>query len=461
MTKWIIQSNPKMFDAINAFAALGSIDWKQVINAEIGDIVFIYVAAPVKAIMLKCKAIKVNLLSSEIDDSEYVLDGTTFENYGKYMRLEMIDTFKEDTLPYDHLKQHGLKSVQGPMKLVGELEDYVESIISGGNVFLELSDITDDVLIIKVNKSYREGMAPLELYDVTRGCWKRKIESVSKAEYALSVSDGIVREVYRIDNWKPSNEVKRETIANNPDTEKERITFTGEVADDVIRNKYIGKNVKNLYKWGEADPLKLILGKTDSKNEDSINVAKEPIKIIQEAGNEKIICPNCRIKFKRAMRCPECGQLILYKEKWNKPKLADLDEWVNASEIEGATSEEVGDFARKLCSSDGFSYHVGAVDLSLDIVDSENMTIMSVLMLFGKGDSFAFQPLALEGGADKYNLNTEAISEFLKKMKPYLIPNQKNKPYERANGYYYIEYKTLIEKADEIERILIDLKNSL
>lgn len=25
-----------------------------------------------------------------------------------------------------------------------------------------------------------------------------------------------------------------------------------------------------------------------------------------------VICPNCRMRFKRAQRCPECGQLILY-----------------------------------------------------------------------------------------------------------------------------------------------------
>ncbi len=461
MTKWMVQNNPKMFDAVGAFAELGKVDWRQVIKAEVGDTVYIYVAAPIKAIKIKCKVIEVNLPTETIEDSKFTLDGASFENYGKYMRLELVENYDDNLLPYDKMTQHGLKSVQGPMRIVGELDAFIESVSSSGATMLELRDITDNVLIIKINKSFREDMSPLELYDVTRGCWKRKLESVSKAEYALSVSDSIVREVYRIDNWKPSYEVKRETIANNPDTEKERITFTGEVADDDVRNKYLGKNVKNLYKWGEADPLKLILGKSDGENVDSINVAKKPIDIIQEDGGDKVVCPKCKTKFKRAMRCPECGQLILYKEKWNKPKLTDLDDWIAASNIDGATSREVGDFVRKVCANDGFSYHVGAVDLSVDIVDSEDRTIMSVFMLFGKGGSFAFQPLALEGGAEKYHLKKDAITVFLEKMKLFLIPDQKNKPYERYNGYYYIDYKTLVEKAAEIERILIDFKNAL
>ena len=38
---------------------------------------------------------------------------------------------------------------------------------------LTLEDIKENIVIIKINKSYREGMSETELYDVTRGCWKR------------------------------------------------------------------------------------------------------------------------------------------------------------------------------------------------------------------------------------------------------------------------------------------------
>lgn len=53
-------------------------------------------------------------------------------------------------------------------------------------------------------------MSVLELYDVTRSCWKRYI--------------GIF----------------------------------GSVAEQKVREKYIGKSVKNFFKKGEANPVKLI-----------------------------------------------------------------------------------------------------------------------------------------------------------------------------------------------------------
>ncbi len=271
MTKWLIQSNPNKFDAIEAFKELGKVDWKQGIKTEVDDIVYIYVAAPVKALKLKCKVIEVDLPKAEINDSKYVIEGSSFENYGKYMRLECLKEYDEQTMSFEVLSQHGLKSVQGPMKVTCELESFIDSVdIEEGNLSFE--DITDNIVIIKVNKSYRADMSSMELYDVTRGCWKRKIESVKDADYALSVSDSIVREVYRIENWKPSSEVIRETVPNDPETEHERITFTGEVATDDIRSKYLGKNVKNLYKWGEADPVKMIYKYEVSSNKKKLEI---------------------------------------------------------------------------------------------------------------------------------------------------------------------------------------------
>jgi hypothetical protein len=36
-------------------------------------------------------------------------------------------------------------------------------------------DITDNIIIIKINRSYKPDMSDLQLYDVTRGCWKISI----------------------------------------------------------------------------------------------------------------------------------------------------------------------------------------------------------------------------------------------------------------------------------------------
>lgn len=120
------------------------------------------------------------------------------------------------------------------------------------------TDITTNIVIIKINKSYNPNMSALELYDVTRGCWKRRIDSVSSAKYALATVNGEVVEVYKIDYWAPAATLNRETIPFDAEVEKERIGFFGSVADQKVRDKYIGKSVKNFFKRGEANPVKLI-----------------------------------------------------------------------------------------------------------------------------------------------------------------------------------------------------------
>ena len=42
---------------------------------------------------------------------------------------------------------------------------------------LTMEEIRENVVIIKINKSFLDGMSETELYDVTRGCWKRKFAS--------------------------------------------------------------------------------------------------------------------------------------------------------------------------------------------------------------------------------------------------------------------------------------------
>lgn len=102
-------------------------------------------------------------------------------------------------------------------------------------------------------------MSETELYDVTRGCWKRKIASVEKADYALAVVYGIVKEVYQIDEWFPAENVVRETIPYNETVDAGRIVFKGRTADEEIRKKYLDHSVVDFFKRGDAGPVKVIL----------------------------------------------------------------------------------------------------------------------------------------------------------------------------------------------------------
>lgn len=124
---------------------------------------------------------------------------------------------------------------------------------------LTMEEIRENIVIIKINKSFREGMSKTELYDVTRGCWKRKIASVEKAEYALAVVYGIVKEVYQIDEWLLAENEVRETIPYNEAVDAGRIIFKCRTADEEIRKKYLDYSVAGLFKRGEVAPVKVIL----------------------------------------------------------------------------------------------------------------------------------------------------------------------------------------------------------
>ena len=125
--------------------------------------------------------------------------------------------------------------------------------------YLSEKDIHHDLVVIKINRTYYDGMSAEALYDYTRGIWKRKIESVRVADYALSVVHGIVVEVYKIDHWMPALEAKFTARKVDPKKAAERIAFVGNVAEEQVRKRYIGKSVANLFKYGDANPVRLFL----------------------------------------------------------------------------------------------------------------------------------------------------------------------------------------------------------
>lgn len=129
-----------------------------------------------------------------------------------------------------------------------------EGFIMEDNI-LAREDITENVIAIKINQAYRENMTELELYEITRGYWKIDAKRAEKADYVFSVYKGIIKEVYKIKEWLPAGTIPRSTL---PDAKvpTDRYEFVGEVAEEAIRNKYIEKSIANLYRKGEANPIK-------------------------------------------------------------------------------------------------------------------------------------------------------------------------------------------------------------
>ena len=123
---------------------------------------------------------------------------------------------------------------------------------------LTFADITEPIVVIKINRSYHEGESAEKTYDNTRGCWKNRFEYVEPAKYALAVVFGEVKEVYSIRCWKWAKDLNRVTAPYKPEIEAGRIGFEEELAPEDIRQKYIGKSVNAFFKRGNANPVRVI-----------------------------------------------------------------------------------------------------------------------------------------------------------------------------------------------------------
>ncbi len=127
MTTWIIPCNVKYYDVFGAFNTLKRIEWRQSTKVEVGDQVYVYVGRPYSAIMFKCKVNRVNITDLSIDDSAFNKELSTLPPYGRYMELELTDTFPKDQFELGTLREKGFKgSFQGPFRATSELLQLLE-----------------------------------------------------------------------------------------------------------------------------------------------------------------------------------------------------------------------------------------------------------------------------------------------------------------------------------------------
>ncbi|MBQ6361092.1 MAG: MmcQ/YjbR family DNA-binding protein [Lachnospiraceae bacterium] len=111
--EWIIPANPKYFDIIHAFDDKDTINWKQGAGIKKGDTVFMYVGAPVSAVLYKCKVMET---------------GIPYERENKYitikalMRIRLQKRYAPDRFPFEVLKsEYGIYAVRGPRGIPGSL----------------------------------------------------------------------------------------------------------------------------------------------------------------------------------------------------------------------------------------------------------------------------------------------------------------------------------------------------
>lgn len=98
--------------------------------AKKGDILYIYISSPIRSIKYQCLIKEVNKPKSTIDDSQFVIKGDNYINYGNYMELELLNKLDDDQLDLEFLQDNGLKgNVQGPMTLKEPLKSYIQKVL--------------------------------------------------------------------------------------------------------------------------------------------------------------------------------------------------------------------------------------------------------------------------------------------------------------------------------------------
>ena len=116
LNEWIIPANPKYYDVVTAFKNNKILSWKQSSNIKVGDIVYIYVGAPISAILYKCLVLKHNIPYSYSDNNvkmDYV------------MEVELLETYDEKLYTFKKINEYGVFAVRGPRRMPRKLSNYI------------------------------------------------------------------------------------------------------------------------------------------------------------------------------------------------------------------------------------------------------------------------------------------------------------------------------------------------
>ncbi|MBR7045383.1 MAG: MmcQ/YjbR family DNA-binding protein [Lachnospiraceae bacterium] len=104
--EWIVPANPAYYDVVGAFRQADLIDWKQGKGIRTGDTVYLYVGAPVSAILFRCLVTETDIPCS-IRSEKVRIDSL--------MKISLEKRYGEEEFPFRVLKdEYGIRAVRGP-----------------------------------------------------------------------------------------------------------------------------------------------------------------------------------------------------------------------------------------------------------------------------------------------------------------------------------------------------------
>ena len=112
---WLIPSNPKYYDIVHAFDDTDTIRWKQGAGIRKGDTVYLYVGAPVSAILYKC-------LVTETDiPYDFRSEGLTIK---ALMTIKLQKRYEPERFTFSRLgTEFGIFAVRGPRGVPNSLKE--------------------------------------------------------------------------------------------------------------------------------------------------------------------------------------------------------------------------------------------------------------------------------------------------------------------------------------------------
>lgn len=111
---WLVPANPKFFDIEAAFAKQKEIIWKQSSDLQVGDTAYMYVGAPISAVLYKCAVTAVNIPYDYEDENLKI---------SKVMKIKLIKKYAKDFMGFAKLGEYGVRSVRGPRICPPDLAD--------------------------------------------------------------------------------------------------------------------------------------------------------------------------------------------------------------------------------------------------------------------------------------------------------------------------------------------------
>lgn len=256
--------------------------------------------------------------SEKIDKIKSILSkGLQVEHYILRYELTEKEAFEIEAAVIDFIGIENLtNSVKGHHTERGKISCKELDVIYSA----EKINITDNVLIIKINSLYRTGMTVDEIYEATRESWVLSKDRAETVDYVLSVYSGIVREVFKPTKWYTVESEKG----------KARLGFEGEIAEQSVRDRYIFKSIDEYLKKGNANPIQYVFGSYKGgyfgSEIGSVENEEESLDTEQDCCiDEKALLIRINSSYREGMRKEELFRVTSFCWRLSLEKAAEVD----------------------------------------------------------------------------------------------------------------------------------------